>query len=178
MFTALQHIWYGAVAVYNVSNKIMVTYWKVYITLSQKFSMQLKENIINDEPIEFLCTEIKKIVSSLNHNDEASLKLITYMMSVLVKLCSYGCVLKSHTLLVEFILFLNRYKYIFYSHSSYNYLKILKIYINLNLFFFWCVVSYWLSDTQNAVAVKDRLLQFVDQLVLISDEKFVKVIYN
>lgn len=111
MFTALQHIWHGAVAVYNASNKIMVTYWKVYITLSQKYSTQLKENIINDVPIEFLCSEIKKIVSSLNYN-EASLKLVTYMMSVLVKLCSYGCVLKSHSVLVDFILFLNGYEYI------------------------------------------------------------------
>lgn len=111
LYTVLQHIWYGAVAVYNASNKIMVTYWKAYITLSQKYSTQLKEKIINDEPIEFLCTEIKKIVSSLNHN-EASLKLVTYMMSVLVKLCSYGCVLKTHTVLVDFILFLNRYEYI------------------------------------------------------------------
>lgn len=111
MYTALQHIWYGATAVYNASNKIMVTYWKVYITLSQKYSAQLKENIINDGPIEFLCTEIKKIVSSLNHNDESSLKLVTYMMSVLVKLCSYGCVLKSHIVLIELILFLNGYEY-------------------------------------------------------------------
>jgi len=42
--------------------------------------------------------------------------------------------------------------------------------------FFICHSSYWLSDTQDAVAVKDRLSQFVDQLVLLSDDTFVKVI--
>jgi len=39
-----------------------------------------------------------------------------------------------------------------------------------------CYTSYWFSDTQDAVAVKDRLLQFVDQLVLLSDDTFVEVI--
>lgn len=38
--------------------------------------------------------------------------------------------------------------------------------------------SYWLSDTQDAVAVKDRLLQFVDQLVLLLDDTFLEVIKN
>lgn len=38
-------------------------------------------------------------------------------------------------------------------------------------------ISYWLSDTQNVIAVKDRLSQYADQLVLISDETFMKVIY-
>lgn len=38
------------------------------------------------------------------------------------------------------------------------------------------IISYWISDTQDVVAVKDRLLLFSDQLVLISDETFVKVI--
>ncbi|VVC44804.1 Hypothetical protein CINCED_3A023342 [Cinara cedri] len=138
----LHHIWYAGEVVYTASNKIMATNWKVYITISQKYSAELKENIINDEPIQFLCTELKKIVSSFNYSDEASLKLSTYMMSVLVKLCSHGHILKSHNILVEFILFLN---------------------------------SFWLSNTQDSVIIKDRLLQYVDNLVLISDEKFVKV---
>jgi len=42
--------------------------------------------------------------------------------------------------------------------------------------FFICHSSYWLSDTQDAVSVKDRLSQFVDQLVLLSDDTFVEVI--
>lgn len=42
--------------------------------------------------------------------------------------------------------------------------------------FYICHSSYWLSDTQDAVAVKDRLSQFVDQLVLLSDDTFVEVI--
>lgn len=108
----LKHIWYGAEAVYNSSNKIMATNWKVYITLLQKYSAELKENVINDEPINFLCTEVKKIISSFHYNDEVSLKLSTYLMSVLVKLCSYGRILKSHNVLIEFILFLNRYTYL------------------------------------------------------------------
>lgn len=86
----------------------MATNWKMYITISQKYSTEIKGNIINDEPIDFLCSEIKNIIVSLKDNDEPSLKLMTYMMSVLVKLCSYGCILKSHNILLEFILFLNR----------------------------------------------------------------------
>lgn len=86
----------------------MATNWKMYNTISQKYSAKFKGNIINDEPIDFLCSEIKKIIFSLKDNDESSLKLSTYMMSVLVKLCSYGCVLKSHNILLEFLLFLNR----------------------------------------------------------------------
>jgi len=38
--------------------------------------------------------------------------------------------------------------------------------------------SYWLSDTQDAVAVKDRLSQFVNQLVLLLDDTFLEVIKN
>lgn len=76
--------------------------------MSQRYSSELKQKIINDKPIEFLCTEMKKIISTFHHSDESSLKLSTYMMSVLVKLCTYGSVLKSHNTLVEFILFLNR----------------------------------------------------------------------
>lgn len=110
VFTALRHIWYAAEAVYKASNKIMAANWKVYITISQKYSAELKENIINDDPINFLCTEVKQIITSFNYNDEASLKLSSYMTSVLAKLCSHGCILKSHNILVEFILFLNRYK--------------------------------------------------------------------
>lgn len=106
----LEHIWYGAEAVYKSSNKIMTTNWKIYITLSQKYSTELKENIINDEPINFLCAELKKNILSFHYNDEVSLKLSTYLMSVLVKLCSYGRVLKSHKVLIDFILFLNRYE--------------------------------------------------------------------
>lgn len=90
----------------------MVTNWKTYITLSQKYSTALKENIINDEPIDFLCSEIKKTVLSFHDDDESTLKLSAYMTSVLVKLCTYGCIIKSHNILVEFILFLNRYDYI------------------------------------------------------------------
>ncbi|XP_022169454.1 uncharacterized protein LOC111033157 [Myzus persicae] len=141
LLKVLQNIWYGAESVYNVSNKIMATHWKAYITILKKYSTELKDYIINDEPIDFLCSEIKKTISSFHYNDEASLKLSTYMMSVLVKLCSYGRVSKSHNILLEFILFLN---------------------------------SYWLSDTQDAVAVKDRLSQFVDQLVLLSDDAFME----
>ncbi|XP_025422446.1 uncharacterized protein LOC112692105 [Sipha flava] len=142
LLSVLQHIWYGAEAVYNASNKIMATNWKVYIAMSQKYSVELKKNIINDEPINFLCNEIKKKVLSFHHNDEVTLKLSTYLMSVLVKLCSSGCMLESHKMLVEFILFLN---------------------------------CYWLSDSQDVITIKDRLSQFVDQLVLISDEMFIKV---
>ncbi|XP_025195637.1 uncharacterized protein LOC112594842 [Melanaphis sacchari] len=141
LLKVLQYIWYGAEAVYNASNKIMASHWKAYITMLKKYAAELKDCIINDEPIDFLCSEIKKTILSHKFYDEASLKLLTYMMSVLVKLCSYGRVSKSHNILLEFILFLN---------------------------------SYWLSDTQNAVAVKDRLSQFVDQLVLLSDDIFVE----
>lgn len=109
VFTALQHIWYGAKAVYKASNKIMTTNWKVYITILQKYSTELKKVVIIDEPIDFLCAEIKKKVLSLQYNDEPSLKLTTYMMSVLSKLYSYGCILESHNVFIEFILFLNRY---------------------------------------------------------------------
>ena len=108
--TVLQYIWYGAETVYNVSNKMMATHWKAYITMLKKYATELKYHIINDEPIKFLCSEIKKTISSFHYNDEASLKLSTYMMSVLVKLCSYGCVLKSNNIL-ELILFLNRCEY-------------------------------------------------------------------
>lgn len=108
VFIALQHIWYGAEAVYNANHKIMASNWKVYITISQNYAAELKKNIINDEPIDFLCTEIKKIVLTFQNNyEEASLKLCSYMMKVLVKLCSYGRMLQSHNTLVEFILFLN-----------------------------------------------------------------------
>jgi len=44
--------------------------------------------------------------------------------------------------------------------------------------FFIYYSSYWLSDTQDAVAVKDRLSQFVDQLVLLLDDTFLEVIKN
>lgn len=44
------------------------------------------------------------------------------------------------------------------------------------LIFYIYSVSYWLSDKQAVVAVKEKLQQFNDQLVLISDESFVKVI--
>ncbi|XP_050062718.1 uncharacterized protein LOC114128039 [Aphis gossypii] len=141
LLRVLQYIWYGAKAVYNASYKIMASHWKAYITISKKYAAELKDYIINDEPIDFLCSEIKKTILSFQFNDESSLKLSTYMMSVLVKLCSYGRISKSHNVVLEFILFLN---------------------------------SYWLSDTQDAVAVKDRLSQFVDQLVLLSDDTFVK----
>lgn len=110
MYTVLRQIWYGAEAVYGVNNKIMAANWKMYITMSQKYCTELKKEIVNDEPINFLCAEITKNVSSFHHSDECSLKLSTYMMSVLVKLCSYGRVLKSHSTLVEFVLFLNRYR--------------------------------------------------------------------
>lgn len=106
-FLVLKHVWYGAKSVYNVSNKIMTSNWKIYITMSQKYSTELKTNIINDEPIDFLCAEIKKVILSSHGDDISWLKLCTYMMSVLVKLCSYGCIKKSHNTLVEFILFLN-----------------------------------------------------------------------
>jgi len=89
----------------------MATHWKAYITMLKKYAAELKDNIINDEQIDFICSEIKKTISSFHYNDEASLKLSMYMMSVLVKLCSYGCVSKSHNVLLEFILFLNRYEY-------------------------------------------------------------------
>lgn len=105
----LRHIWYAAEAVYRASNKIMATNWKMYITISQKYSTELKKNIINDDPIKFVCTELKTIITSFNNKDEAKLKLSTYMMNVLVKLCSHGHMVKSHNILVEFILFLNRY---------------------------------------------------------------------
>lgn len=108
MFTGLQQIWYSAKAAHNTSNKVMANTWKMYVTVTQKYSAELKGNIINDEPIDFLCSEIKKTIFSLKDNNETSLKLITFMMSVLVKLCSYGCMLKSHNILLEFILFLNR----------------------------------------------------------------------
>ncbi|XP_060859164.1 uncharacterized protein LOC132936451 [Metopolophium dirhodum] len=141
LLRVLQNIWYGAESVHNISNKIMATHWKAYITMLKKYAAELKDNIINDEQINFICSEIKKTISSFHYNDEASLKLSMYMMSVLVKLCSYGCVSKSHNILLEFILFLN---------------------------------SYWLSDTQDAVAVKNRLSQFVDQLVLLLDDTFLE----
>lgn len=107
MYTVLQNIWYGAESVYNASNKIMAAHWKAYITMLKKYTTELKDYIINDEQIDFLCSEIKKAISSVHYNDEASLKLSTYMMSVLVKICSYGRVSKSHNILLEFILFLN-----------------------------------------------------------------------
>lgn len=77
--------------------------------MSQKYSTELKGKIINDEPINFLCTKIKKNILSFLHNDEVTLKLLTYLMSILVKLCSYGHVLRSHKTLVDFVLFLNGY---------------------------------------------------------------------
>jgi len=46
------------------------------------------------------------------------------------------------------------------------------------IFFFICRSSYWLSDTQDAVAVKHRLSQFADQLILLLDDTFVEVIKN
>lgn len=112
VYTVLQYIWYGAKAVYNASNKIMASHWKAYITISKKYAAELKDYIINDEPIDFLCSEIKKTILSFQFNDESSLKLSTYMMSVLVKLCSYGRISKSHNVVLEFILFLNRCEYI------------------------------------------------------------------
>lgn len=171
VYTVLQYIWYGAEAVYNVNNKIMATHWKVYITMLKKYATELKEFIINDEPIDFLCSEIKKTISSYHYQDEASLKLSTYMMSVVVKLCSYGRLSKSHNMLIEFILFLNRYK-----HIVYHTIRIKGgLYNFIHIEFFFCH-SYWLSDKQDAVAIKDRLLPFVDQLVQLSDDTFVKVI--
>lgn len=109
IFTALQHIWYGAKAVYKASNKVMTTNWKAYITMLQKYSTEVKKRVIIDEPIDFLCTEIKNKVVSIQCNDEPSLKLTTYMINILLKLYSYGCILVSNNVLVEFILFLNRY---------------------------------------------------------------------
>lgn len=108
----MKYTWYSAEAVYKANRKIMTTNCKVYIILSQKYVTALKENIINDEPIEFLCAEIKQLVLAFQNNDEASLKLCSYMMNFLVKLCSYGRMLKSHNTLVEFILFLNGYEYV------------------------------------------------------------------
>ncbi|XP_060847782.1 uncharacterized protein LOC132927288 [Rhopalosiphum padi] len=140
LLRVLQCIWRGAEAVYTTSNKIMVSHWKAYITILMKYSAKLF--IIIDEPINFLCSEIKKTILSFQSNDEVSLKLSTYMMSVLVKLCSYGHLSKSHNILLKLILFLN---------------------------------SYWLSDTQDAVAIKDRLSQFVDKLVLLSDDTFLEI---
>lgn len=92
----------------------MTANWRIYINLSQKFPSTLKKYIINDEPIHFLCTEMKQKISSLQYDDETTLKLITYMMSVLLKLCLCGHLIESHNTLVDFVLFLNRYtKYLF-----------------------------------------------------------------
>jgi len=105
----------------------MATHWKAYITMLKKYATELKDYIINDEQIDFLCSEIKKIISSFHYNDEASLKLSTYMMSVLVKLCSYGRVSKSHNILLEFILFLNGYEYIMISYCFFSVLYVCNI---------------------------------------------------
>lgn len=113
LITALKHIWYASKAVHNASTKVMASNWKMYIIMSQKYSSESKENIINDEPIDFLCAQIKKTVLSFHYNDESSLKLSTYMMNVLVKLCSHGRMLESHNSLVELILFLNGYIILF-----------------------------------------------------------------
>lgn len=77
--------------------------------MSQKYSEGLNGNITNDKPINFLCTEIQKKVLFYRHNDEVTLKLSTYLMSVLVKLCSFSYEFKSHKTLIDFIIFLNWY---------------------------------------------------------------------
>lgn len=46
------------------------------------------------------------------------------------------------------------------------------------MIFFICRSSFWLSDTQDSIAVKHRLSQFADQLVLLLDDTFVEVINN
>lgn len=82
--------------------------WKVYIKMSQTYSSEIKEYIINDEPINFLCAEIKQKILSLQHEDEITLKLISYMIRVLINLNSYGRMLKCHNTLIELLIFLNR----------------------------------------------------------------------
>lgn len=107
--TVLRHIRYGAETVYNTSNKVMAANWKTYVAVSQRYSSELKGTLDNDEPVEFLCAAVRKIVATLRPGDETSLKLSTYMTSVLPKLCRYGRVSKSYGTLAEFVLFLNRY---------------------------------------------------------------------
>ncbi|XP_050426035.1 uncharacterized protein LOC126836554 [Adelges cooleyi] len=103
----LQLIWHGAEAVFSLSTKVMSANWKMYVTLLQKYSSQLKDYVNTDEPIEFLCTKIKCNVISFRCGDEMPLKLSTYMIRVLVKLCTHGRMLTSQNKLLELLLFLN-----------------------------------------------------------------------
>ncbi|XP_050528805.1 uncharacterized protein LOC126898614 [Daktulosphaira vitifoliae] len=142
----LNLIWHGAESVYSVSNKVMTANWKIYINILQKFSPYLKKVINNDEPINFLCSKIKENVLSFQSEDEKPMKLSTYMISVLTKICSHGRLLKSYNNLLDILIFLN---------------------------------SYWLLDTQkNVIILKDKMLKFSDQLLLISGDDFIELFHK
>lgn len=94
----------------------MTANWKIYITMLQKFSPDLKLVINNDEPVDFLCSKIKENVLSFQCGDEKPMKLSTYMISVLTKVCSHGRILKSYNNLLDLLVFLNRYLYMLFKY--------------------------------------------------------------